>query len=67
MITPQMKKVLMIFGAIFAFCFTYSLIYRRMYEPFTTNIQLKACKSNSDCPDKFKCENGNCKYDRPLP
>ncbi len=69
MITPQMKKVLMVFGAIFAFCFTYTLIYRRMYEPFAdiSGLPMKTCKADSDCPTDFICKDAKCVFNRPLP
>ncbi len=67
MVNSQIKKILIVFGAIFAICLTYSLISTRMYEPFTNDIPMKTCKANSDCPDKFKCKDAKCVYDRPLP
>ncbi len=67
MMNTQTKKVLIVFGAIFAFCIVYSFMVGRRYEGFADEIPMKTCKADSDCPIKFKCKDGNCVYNRPLP
>jgi hypothetical protein len=68
MINSQIKKVIFVFGGIFAFCIVYSLIYRSINEPFTNDIPIKTCKKDSDCPDKFKCnEQKKCQLNSPFP
>ena len=65
----QLQKVGIVFAGIFAACLVYSIIYTRMYEPFTnvSGLPMKTCKADSDCPDKFMCKNAKCVYNRPLP
>jgi hypothetical protein len=65
----HIQKIGLVFLGIFSVCIVYSLIYKRMYEPFedSSGLPMKMCKENSDCPDKFVCKNAKCVYNRPLP
>ncbi len=64
----QLQKVGIVFVGIISFCIVYSLVSKRMYEPFATSskIPMKMCKKDSDCPAKFACKNSKCVSIRPM-
>jgi hypothetical protein len=64
----QLQKVGIVFLSIFSFLIVYSLVSKRLSEPFedASKVPIKMCSSDSDCPSKFMCKEGKCVFNRPL-